>query len=97
MSKVSKNSHTKQSRKTGVMPRFFVDERNGCIAIRDRQHPDFDVEHKGLDADLPDVVDFKMGEKIKFSKFVTWDLSPEVIENFKYKCNLLNKNNFLNK
>ena len=30
-----------------VMPRFFVDERAGCIAIRDRQHTDFDKDHQG--------------------------------------------------
>ena len=88
---ISKNTELQQSCITAVMPRFFVDERNGCIAIRDRQHPDFDVEHQGLDADLPDVVDFKMGEQIKFSKFVTWDLAPEIISDFNSRCASLNE------
>lgn len=77
-----------------VMPRFFVDERNGCIAIRDRQHSDFNIEHQGLDADLPDVVDFKIGEQIKFSNFITWDLDPEIIKEFKNKCKILNKKKY---
>jgi hypothetical protein len=67
MTDISKNTELQQSCITDAMPRFFVDERNGCIAIRDRRHPDFDAEHQGLDADLPDVVAFKMGEQIKFS------------------------------
>ena len=91
MTDISKNAELQQSCITAVMPRFFVDERNGCIAIRDRQHPDFDAEHQGLDADLPDVVDFKMGEQIKFSKFVTWDLAPEIISDFNSRCALLNE------
>ena len=36
MSKTKKNSDI-----ASVMPRYIVDERNGCIAIRDTQHPDF--------------------------------------------------------
>jgi len=91
MTDISKNDELQQSCITAVMPRFFVDERNGCIAIRDRQHPDFDTDHQGLDADLPDVVDFKMGEQIKFSKFTTWDLAPEIISDFNFRCASLNE------
>jgi len=91
MTELSKNTQVPQCYKTTVMPRFFVDERNGCIAIRDRQHPDFDIDHQGLDANLPDVVDFKMGEQIKFSNFTTWDLAPEIISDFKSRCALLNE------
>lgn len=91
MTDISKNTELQQSCITAIMPRFFVDERNGCIAIRDRQHPDFDAEHQGLDADLLDVVDFKMGEQIKFSNFVTWDLAPEIISDFKFRCASLNE------
>ena len=46
MTDILKNSELQQSCITAVMPRFFVDERNGCIAIRDRQHPDFDIDHQ---------------------------------------------------
>ena len=91
MTDISKNAEFQQSCITAVMPRFFVDERNGCIAIRDRQHPDFDIDYQGLDADLPDVVDFKMGEQIKFSNFTTWDLAPEIISDFNSRCALLNE------
>ena len=87
----SDTDKSKQSLIHDVMPRFFVDERNGCIAIRDRQHPDFDIDHQGLDADLPDVVDFKMGEQIKFSNFITWDLAPEIISDFNSRCASLNE------
>ena len=88
---MNKSNQMPKSCVTAVMPRFFVDERNGCIAIRDRHHPDFDDEHQGLDADLPDVVDFKMGEQIRFSKFVTWDLDPKIIKDFQKRCALLNE------
>ena len=73
-----------------VMPRFFVDERAGCIAIRDRQHPDFDKDHQGLDADLPDVVAFEMGKQVKFDKFISWDLDPKIIKAFRNRCDILN-------
>jgi hypothetical protein len=73
-------------------PRFFVDERIGCIAIRDREHPDFDKDHQGLDADLPDVVAFEMGKQVKFDKFISWDLDPKIIKSFKNRCDILNRN-----
>jgi len=71
---------------SGVMPRFFVDERVGCIAIRDTQHPEFDVEYQGLDCELPDVVKFEIGTLINNE----WVVSEEIIENFKSECASLN-------
>lgn len=73
-------------RKGVVMPRFFVDERVGCIAIRDTQHPEFDVEHQGLDSELPDVVKFEMGTLVDNE----WVVSEEIIEHFKSECASLN-------
>ena len=70
-----------------VMPRFFLDARVGCIAIRDSHHPDFDVEHQGLDSELPDVVEFEMGKLVNNE----WDVSEEVTNSFKQKCRLLNE------
>jgi len=70
-----------------VMPRFFVDERVGCIAIRDTQHPEFDVEHQGLDSELPDVVKFEMGTLINNE----WVVSEEMTEKFKSECASLNE------
>ena len=29
-----------------VMPRFFVDLRSGCGAVRDRLHPNFDPDYQ---------------------------------------------------
>lgn len=78
--------HNPQLNIGAAMPRFFVDERVGCIAIRDRHHPDFDVEHQGLDADLPDIVKFKMGTLINNE----WVVSDETIEQFKSDCAYLN-------
>jgi hypothetical protein len=69
-----------------VMPRFFVDERVGCIAIRDSHHPDFDIEHQGLDSELPCVVRFEMGKLINNE----WVVSDETIEKFISKCASLN-------
>ena len=93
MSKEKKTSDKPQNGNdfiADVMPRFFVDERAGCIAIRDRQHPDFDKDHQGLDADLPDVVAFEMGKQVKFGGFISWDLEPKIIKAFKNRCDILN-------
>jgi hypothetical protein len=72
--------------KGAVMPRFFLDERVGCIAIRDLHHPDFDVEHQGLDSELPDVVEFEMGKLVNNE----WVVSEDVTNYFREKCRLLN-------
>ncbi len=85
----NKNTENKQCTIPSVMPRFIVDERNGCIAIRDTHNPEFN-NSEGLNGDMPDVVNFAMGEKIDTGKFITWDLAPEIIERFKNKCHRLN-------
>lgn len=72
-----------------VMPRFIVDERSGCIAIRDTHNPEFN-NSEGLNQDMPDVVDFEMGTKINTGRFISWDLDPEIIKQFINKCNQLN-------
>jgi myo-inositol-hexaphosphate 3-phosphohydrolase len=72
-----------------VMPRFFVDERNGCVAIRDRTLKDPD--DNGCDADKIDVVKFAMGDKIDTGKFITWDIDPKIVQEFRIECALLNE------
>lgn len=72
-----------------VMPRFIVDERNGCIAIRDTHNPEFNNSEE-LNQDMPDVVDFEMGTRIDTGRFITWDLDPEIIKRFRNKCHQLN-------
>ena len=85
--KLSNEALNPSLRKGVVMPRFFVDERVGCIAIRDSQHPDFDVEHQGLDHELPCVVKFKLGNLVNNE----WIVSDETIEQFNSECASLNE------
>jgi hypothetical protein len=42
--------------------RFFIDERIGCIAVRDREQSN--PEDRGLEKDTPGVVKFWMGNKV---------------------------------
>ena len=52
-----KQHETKQCDIPVLSPRFIVDERNGCIGIRDTKHPRFN-ESNGLNQDIPDVSNF---------------------------------------
>lgn len=85
--KLSNEALNTPLRKGVVMPRFFVDERVGCIAIRDTHHPEYDVEHQGLDAELPDVVKFQMGTLVNNE----WVVSDKITERFKTECASLNE------
>lgn len=85
--KVSNKAENPALNKGVVMPRFFVDERVGCIAIRDTHHSEYDVEHQGLDAELPDVVKFQMGTLVNNE----WVVSDEITEQFKTECASLNE------
>lgn len=84
--KISNEAPNPPLRKGAVMPRFFLDERVGCIAIRDSHHPEFDVEHQGLDSELPDVVEFEIGKLVNNE----WVVSEDVTNSFREKCRLLN-------
>ena len=86
MDKSNEQTENKPCAISGVMPRFFVDKRVGCIAIRDTQHPEFDVEHQGLNSELPDVVKFEMGTLVNNK----WVVSEKRIEHFKSECASLN-------
>ena len=86
----SKKAETEQCTIPGVSPRFIVDERNGCIGIRDTKHQKFN-ESNGLNQDMPDVVAFEMGTQINTGNFITWDLRPEIIKSFNNRCTLLNE------
>ena len=83
MSEVRKNDSDKEYK------RFIVDERNGCISIRDTEHPEFNNSN-GLNQDMPDIVALKTGSQINTGKFVTWDLDPEIIKDFNNRCDFLN-------
>lgn len=71
-------------------PRYVVDERNGCIAIRDTQHPDY-MKSNGLESDMADVIEYELGTSLYFDKKMTWDLDPEIIKKFYKKCDILNR------
>jgi hypothetical protein len=72
------------------MNRYVVDERNGCIAIRDTHNENYDP-NSGLHQDMPDVVKFEMGTEIKFERFHTWDLDPSILNKFYSECDKMNK------
>lgn len=48
--------------KSETQPRYFVDERGGCIAVRDREHTD--PEDRGLHPDTQGVTWYRWGERI---------------------------------
>ena len=50
--------------------RFFIDKRAGCIAVRDRQHPQYDSTYQGLHFDTPDVICYFHGKQGKDSWYV---------------------------
>ena len=51
--------------------RFFIDERCGCIAVRDKSHPEYDSEYPGLSQHVPDVIFFASGTYVNNS----WEIS----------------------
>ena len=72
----------------GVMPRFFVDLRSGCGAVRDRLHPDFDADYQGLHNDTIDVIEYKHG--FQNSEINSWDMKQEDINFLNERCASLN-------
>jgi len=71
-----------------VMPRFFVDLRSGCGAVRDRLHPDFDADYQGLHNDTIDVVEYRHG--FQNSETKSWDMKQEDINFLNERCTSLN-------
>ncbi len=67
--------------------RYFLDVRNGCGAIRDRYHKDYDESYPGLHSDTPDIVIYKHG----FKENGSWNVSEEDINYLKEKLEELNK------
>ena len=41
--------------------RYFIDKRIGCIAIVDREHPDYDPSHPGIEPGTCGVVWYEHG------------------------------------
>lgn len=59
--------------------RFFIDERVGCIAVRDRLHPSYDPDYPGLHFDTKDVIFYAHGNNSSGE----WRLSEREIEKAK--------------
>ncbi len=82
-------SKTDKTKVINCEVRFFVDERNGCVAIRDREL--IDLNDNGCDADKIDVVKFVMGDRIDKGKFITWNIDSKIVQKVRIECALLNK------
>lgn len=53
-----------------VISRFFLDERVGCIAVRDRKHPQHNPDYQGCHNDTADVIFYAPGSKNEQGWFV---------------------------
>lgn len=77
------NSQLNQSR---VMPRYFVDIRGGCGAVRDKWHESYDEDYPGLHGDTPDVVEYKHG----YTTNGVWNMRDEDVKYLNNLCERLN-------
>jgi len=77
------NSQLNQSR---VMPRYFVDIRGGCGAVRDKWHESYDEDYQGLHSDTLDVVEYKHG----YTANGVWNMKQEDIDYLNQLCERLN-------
>ena len=76
--------------------RYYIDERGGCIAVRDRERTDPD--YPGLHADTEGVVWFAMGEQsrvtcphCKHESSGGWDISDDLRAKAKRIAEEMNK------
>ena len=60
---LSNNTLPQNDTKLPVSNRFFIDERVGCIAVRDKKHPSYDPNYQGLHRDTVDVIFYAHGNK----------------------------------
>lgn len=66
--------------------RFFVDQRVGNIAVRDREHPQYNSSYPGLHQDTPDVIFYAHGSWSKSG----WSLSDFSVQKAHSICERLN-------
>jgi hypothetical protein len=66
--------------------RYFLDIRNGCGAVIDRQHPKYDSHYPGLHSDTGGVVLYKHG----YINNDEWCMSEEDIQELQDLCDKLN-------
>ena len=78
------------------MDRYFIDERGGCIAVRDRENTD--EHYPGLHRDTQGVVQYWPGQKIERKcsrcghvEFVAWDVPEADMSAAAELCDRLNR------
>jgi hypothetical protein len=71
---------------TRIMPRYFVDIRGGCGAVRDKWHESYDEDYEGLHNDTRDVVEYKHG----YTDNGVWNMKQEDIDYLNQLCERLN-------
>lgn len=59
--------------------RFFIDKRVGCIAVRDRKHPQHNPDYQGLHHNTADVIFYAHGNPTEKG----WDVDEIFIEKAK--------------
>lgn len=69
-----------------VTPRYFVDIRCGCGAVRDKWHESYDEDYQGLHSDTPDVVEYKQG----YTDNGVWNIKDEDVKYLNDLCDRLN-------
>ena len=74
--------------KKNTTPRFFVDIRVGCAAVRDSQHPKYSKNYPGLNQDLEDIVAWKQGVRDVLDE---WSVKEEDVDYLTNLCDSLNK------
>lgn len=70
----------------GDEPRYFVDIRSGCGAIRDRLYPTYDKTYPGLHQDTQDVIEYIHG----YTENGFWVMKEEDLDYLHKKCQELN-------
>lgn len=66
--------------------RYLLDIRNGCGAVIDTHHPDYDSSYPGLHSDTSGVVLYKHGFRGKGG----WEIGEEDIRELQDLCDKLN-------
>lgn len=67
-------------------PRFILDIRIGCGAVRDTQHPQHDKDYPGLHSYTCDVVEYRHGYHTENG----WEMKDEDVEHLTRYCDSLN-------
>lgn len=80
----AENSQVDSHRET---PRYFLDIRSGCAAVRDKWHESYDADYPGLHGDTADVVEYRHG----YLADDAWNMKEEDVKYLIDLCERLNK------